>query len=99
MRIIRSTRALAGLAALLMAGGCAQLRAANASLPAPMEGQLTTTLREADREAAAMRFGIADRLLAAFAESHAGTPEAIETGFWRAVFKLDPLNQTASPRD
>jgi hypothetical protein len=96
---VRRRGACAALGTLLLAGGCAQLRAANATPPAPMEGKLTSTLQEADREAQALRFGMADRLLADFAESHANTPEAVETQYWRAVFRLDPSNQTARPRD
>lgn len=99
MTILRTLARLAGVAALLAVGGCAQLRAANASPMQPMEGQLTATLRQADSEATTMRFGVADRLLAEFAETHAGGPEAVETAFWRAVFKLDPSNQTATRRD
>jgi hypothetical protein len=89
---------LTGVAVLWAAGGCAQLRAANAT-PQPIEGPLAATLRQADAEAVAMRFGVADRLLAEFAEAHPDTPEALETAFWRALFKLDPSNQTAPRRD
>jgi hypothetical protein len=96
-RVILSRVALGGL---LLADGCGYLRAANATPPvAPMEGQLTVTLRQAEREASASRFGMADRLLSDFADTHANLPEAVETSYWRAVFKLDPANQTASPRD
>jgi transposase len=98
MTTLRTVTRLVCTAALAVAGGCAQLRAANAT-PQPMEGQLAATLRQADQEAIALRFGVADRLLAEFAESHAGTPEAVETAFWRAVFKLDTANQTGSRRD
>jgi hypothetical protein len=98
MTTLRSVGRLTGMAALSLAGGCAYLRAANAT-PEPMEGQLTATLRQADQEAVALRFGVADRLLAEFAESHVGAPEAVETAFWRAVFKLDTANQTGSRRD
>ena len=98
MTTIRTVARLAAVAALSWLGGCAQLRAANAT-PQPMEGQLTATLRQADGEAVVMRFGVADRLLTDFAETHLGTPEALETAFWRAVFKLDTANQTGSRRD
>lgn len=98
MTTLRIITRVAGVAALYAAGGCAQLRAANAT-PQPMEGQLAATLRQADQEALALRFGVADRLLSEFAETHAGTPEAVESVFWRAVFKLDTANQTATRRD
>jgi hypothetical protein len=99
MTTTRSRLAHAALAGLLLAGGCAQLRAANATPPAAMDGQLTATLQQAEAETTLSRYGVADRLLAAFAETHANTPEAVETQYWRALFKLDPANQTATPRD
>ncbi len=99
MITIRSAAARAALGTLLFAGGCAQLRAANASPPMPMEGQLTETLRQADQAAQQSRFGVADRLLAEFAERFPNTPEAVEAGFWRALFDLDPSNATAAPAD
>ena len=95
---LRTIARFARAAVLSVAGGCAQLRAANAT-PQPMEGQLAATLRQADQEAVALRFGVADRLLAEFADTHAGTPEAVETAFWRAVFKLDTANQTGTRRE
>lgn len=99
MTILRTMARVAALGVLSLAGGCAQLRAANATPPQPMEGQLAATLRQADAEAVALRFGAADRLLADFADAHANTPEAVETTFWRAIFKLDTANQTATRRD
>jgi hypothetical protein len=99
MTTLRTILRLASAAALAATGGCAHLRAATTGPVLPMEGQLTSTLRQADGEAAVLRFGVADRLLAEFAEAHPDTPEALETAFWRAVFKLDPTNQTATRRD
>ena len=100
MITIRTMLSAAAMGGLLFSGGCAQLRKANAAVAlAPMEGQLTATLRQADQEALASRFGVADRLLTDFADKNPGTPESVETGFWRALFKLDPANQTAGLRD
>lgn len=98
MIAIRSLFLCGALGALPLAQGCAQLRAASAA-PAPMEGQLAGTLQEAEREALASRFGVADRLLVDFAEQHPDAPESVEVGFWRAVIKLDPANQTVGARD
>jgi len=95
---IHTIRVYGAFAALLLTAGCAQLRAANAS-PAPMEGKLSASLLEAEREVTSSRFGVADRVLVDFAEGHPNTPEAIETAYWRALFMLDPANQTASRRD
>ena len=99
MKIIRPILSCAVLGGLLLAGGCAQLRQANASPPTPIEGQLSTLLQRAEREALASRFGAADRLLSEFAERHPGTPESVEAGLWRALFLLDPTNQTAARQD
>lgn len=95
---IHTIRTYGALAAFLLTAGCAQLRAANAT-PAPMEGKLSASLQQAEREVVSSRFGVADRMLADFALGHPNTPEAIETAYWRALFMLDPNNQTASRRD
>jgi len=95
---IHHFRVLGTFATLLLTAGCAQLRAANAS-PAPMEGKLSASLQQAEREVISSRFGVADRVLVDFAEGHPNTPEAVETAYWRALFMLDPANQTASRRD
>ena len=100
MITIRTMLSGAALGVLVFAGGCSQLMKANAAAGlAPMEGRLTATLQQADQEALASRFGVADRLLTDFADKHPGTAESVETGFWRALFKLDPANQTTGLRD
>ena len=95
---IHKIRLFGPFVVLLATAGCAQLRAANAS-PAPMEGKLSASLLQAEREVSSSRFGVADRVLVDFAEGHPNTPEAVETAYWRALFMLDPANQTASRRD
>jgi HAMP domain-containing protein len=99
MTTARRITRLAGIAAFSLTAGCAHVRAATVGPVLPMEGQLTNVLRQADAEVTALRFGVADRLLAEFAELHPDTPQALETAFWRALFKLDPTNQTATRRD
>jgi outer membrane protein assembly factor BamD (BamD/ComL family) len=44
-------------------------------------------------------YGDADKLLADFATAHPNTPEAAESGYWRAVYKLDPVNKEANTRE
>lgn len=44
-------------------------------------------------------YGEADRTLAEFAASHPGSAQALESGYWRAVYKLDPANKEASTKD
>jgi hypothetical protein len=41
----------------------------------------------------------ADRLLADFARDYPGTTEALESGYWRSVYKLDPENKAANTRE
>ena len=84
---------------LAATASCAQLRAASSTPPRPLQWQLAEALDQAEREALASRFDVADRLLADFASRHPGTHEGAEAGFWRAVFKLDAANPAASPRD
>jgi hypothetical protein len=64
-----------------------------------LQNEWATTLAYADREVLATRFGVADKLLADFAERHAKTSEGYEATFWRALYKLDPTNGTATPHD
>jgi hypothetical protein len=42
------------------------------------------------------KFDSADSVLADFAVRYSGTPNALETAYWRAVFKMDPTNPRAS---
>lgn len=44
-------------------------------------------------------YGEADKTLADFASTHAGSIQALESGYWRAVYKLDPANKDASTKD
>ena len=44
-------------------------------------------------------YGDADKTLAEFASSHPGSIQALESGYWRAVYKLDPANKDASTKD
>ena len=45
------------------------------------------------------RYDDADHILATFAHDYPGTAEAQESGYWRAIYKLDPANKTANTRD
>ncbi len=44
-------------------------------------------------------YGDADKTLADFAAAHVNSPQALESGYWRAVYKLDPANKDASTKD
>lgn len=45
------------------------------------------------------RYMDADGALSAFETRHAGTPQAAEATYWRALLRLDPANPIATPRD
>jgi hypothetical protein len=65
--------------------------------PGPVEG--ATTIAQSAQEASAGRFGVADKLLADYSARYPATSEAADATYWRAIFKLDPANPTASPRE
>jgi len=52
-----------------------------------------TALESAQIAAAQGRYEAADSILASFAGRHAGTTAALETAYWRALFKLDSLDR------
>ncbi len=56
-------------------------------------------LGDARRAVAAGAYPTADTTLARFARQYSGTEQAQESLFLMALFRLDPRNTTASPRD
>ena len=91
----RRARLALALAALFVAGGCVRPRFLQ---PEP-EREWPTTLQRAQAAAEAGRFDAADSALAEFSARHPSSPEANETLFWRALFRLDPANPAASASD
>lgn len=59
----------------------------------------TAWMLQASQEAAAGRYAVADKLLADFTTRFPASPEAAEAMYWRAVYKIDPSNGSAVPRD
>jgi len=55
-----------------------------------------TTLATARGRAATGNFEGADSALAQFARQYPHTPSAVETAYWRGLFKMDPANHSAS---
>jgi hypothetical protein len=53
-------------------------------------------LSAAKAQASHSEFASADSLLAGFAAAHPGTPQALETAYWRGLFRLDPSNRGVS---
>ena len=64
-------------------------------LPAPVR-QWPSTLAQAQQDAAHGDFDAADSALARFATAYPGTPETLETAYWRALFRMDPSNHAES---
>jgi len=59
----------------------------------------TAALASAQRAADEGRYVDADRELAVFARMNSGSPEAAESAYWRALYKLDPRNTAGTARD
>jgi len=94
----RSTRFAIALLSLALTSGCATLGFAHGrggSSAGTWEDVTATARGYASRG----EFQSADSLLADFAARHPGTPEALETAYWRGVYMLDPNNRTASLTD
>jgi HAMP domain-containing protein len=86
------------VAALVLAGAaCASTTSVRRTMPTSAREWLTA-LTNAKTASSAGRYDEADRTLYDFAQLYAGAPEAREAAYWRAVFKLDPANRSASPR-
>jgi hypothetical protein len=86
------------LAALMIVGtACASTTSVRRTMPTSAREWLAA-LTSAKAAASAGRYDDADRALYDFAQLYAGAPEAREAAYWRALFKLDPANRSASPR-
>lgn len=90
----RSARILVSLS-LLASGGCASLQAFTGAHDSAAE-TWSRTLATAKADANVSEFAAADSVLASFAAAYPGTPEALETAYWRAVFAMDPSNPDLS---
>jgi hypothetical protein len=97
MSVPRLRAASVPLIGLLLLSGCGMIHRAT-PIPDPRT-EWEEALAQADREALAGRFGVADRMLADFAERHPTIHESYDALFWRALYKLDPTNATAGPRE
>ena len=63
--------------------------------PTP-EREWPHALAEAQQAADSGRYAEAEHVLTSFASSHAGTAEAAESAYWRALYKLDPANKESN---
>ena len=81
--------AVAGAAAV---GACVNPTPRIGDQRPPSQKNWPAALSAAQRAADEGRYVDADRELVLFSKLHAGTPEAQESVFWRALYKLDPRN-------
>ena len=95
-------RRLAVVALALLVTACGHRPAAVVAAPvdeAALESAWGATLTDLRAQLENGRYDAADSDLANFAQRYAGTPQASQALFWRAVVALDPANRTATPRD
>ncbi|MEO7084016.1 MAG: hypothetical protein ABI442_17580 [Gemmatimonadaceae bacterium] len=83
------------LATYASVAGCARISQPGDVAPAPAQ-RWTSELAMSRRAATNGRFDVADSMLADYATKHAGTVEALETAYWRAMLRMDPANQHPS---
>ncbi|MDB4880017.1 MAG: hypothetical protein JWL60_1463 [Gemmatimonadetes bacterium] len=91
-------RAASRAALALALAGCAALPRMTPPVPASAE-RWQVVSAQAEQQVAAGRHAEADRLLGEFQQVHAGTPEAPEALFYRALYRLDAANPAASPQE
>ncbi|MEP7002337.1 MAG: hypothetical protein ABI969_17745 [bacterium] len=80
-------------------GGCRMSQPHLADPVSARSTEWTSSLARASDEAAEGRYATADKLLADFTVRFAATPEAAESMYWRALYKLDPSNASGASRD
>lgn len=81
----------------LALAGCASTINHRSTMPLSAREWLAT-LSTAKSEAQTGHYDSADRTLTDYAQRYAGSAEAREATYWRAVFTLDPANTAGSPR-
>lgn len=84
---------------LALLTACASGRTPPPPQPPAPESAWTATLDDVKQLIAQGAYARADSTLVAFSTAHLGTPPANEALFWRALVRLDPANDSASPRD
>jgi TolA-binding protein len=80
---------------LLLASACVSVHRPAWTRPTAAR-QWPSTLTLARSQATAGDFSLADSTLSTFATRYPNAPEAAETQYWRALFRLDPQNARSS---
>jgi len=99
MRRLRTAAAPLVLAAAAVAGACVNPAPRLRERRPPSQQNWPAALSAAQRAADEGRYVDADRELALFGQLHDGSPEARESVFWRALYKLDPRNGAGTMGD
>jgi hypothetical protein len=94
MNAFRRRSTLALVIATQVVCGCARLNAKTTEGPPSMVWPAALGL--AQQRATDGRLDAADSALAEYAIRHPGTSEALETAYWRALYKLDPNSPRTS---
>jgi hypothetical protein len=77
----------------VIAAACASLQAKPSTNPAQ---EWPRALATAQGRVGDAKFDAADSILADFATRFPGTSQALETAYWRSIFRLDPTNPRGS---
>lgn len=93
------TRVLRIVALCAMVGGCQSLPPQSLAPATSASSEWQATMAQSSQDASAGRYQAAERVLADFAARYPASNEATESMFWRALYKLDPGNTAAAPRD
>jgi hypothetical protein len=95
-----SRRAPAFALGLLLLGACVvPIPLGRTSGPSAAETEWTAAQTQAGTEVLAGRYGVADKVLADFAARFPSTTQGTDAVYWRALYKLDPANGTATAHD
>jgi hypothetical protein len=98
----RALHAIVLCAAITSASAVACARATPRTDTVPSfkaQAEWRASLATATQETVLGRYGVADRVLSDYAAKFPSTAEAAEATYWRAIFKLDPANVIANPRE
>ncbi len=93
------SRVLRGAALCVAMVGCGRMTPGPEAPSPTAHSEWAGSLTQSWQEVGAGRYGVADRLLAEFATRHAGSVEAVDAAYWRALYKLDPANPASSAHD
>lgn len=95
LRLSPRLSTIVGAILIALSASCTRLRPAHPA-PPPADRAWPPTLSLAQAYAARGEFATADSALSVFAHRYPGTSEALESTYWRAVYKLDPSNRDLS---